>query len=203
MAMTVSAQVGKYDSKMVEFKKQDSISPPKKGMVLLIGSSSFTKWTDVQSYFPDHSILNRGFGGSTLPLLIAHSEDVIFRYKPKQILVYCGDNDLLRASPQHVLEDFQTLYFLIRERLGKKVNITYVSIKPSPRRKRNMQKTEETNRLIEAFLNNEKNTGFINIYDKMLDNKGDPNQELFLKDNLHMNAKGYKIWQGAIAPKLK
>ena len=52
------------------FKKQDKDSMPPKKAILFVGSSSFTKWTDVQDYFPKHTIINRGFGGSTL-------EDVI------------------------------------------------------------------------------------------------------------------------------
>ena len=48
------------------FKKKDSVSFPPKNAILFVGSSSFTRWTDVQQYFPSHTIINRGFGGSTL-----------------------------------------------------------------------------------------------------------------------------------------
>jgi lysophospholipase L1-like esterase len=34
----------------------------------------------------------------------------------------------------------------------------------------------------------------------MLDSHGKPKKELFVEDNLHMNAKGYAIWQKLIQP---
>ena len=49
------------------FKHQDSIQMPPQHAILFVGSSSFTKWTDVQNYFPGYTIINRGFGGSSLP----------------------------------------------------------------------------------------------------------------------------------------
>jgi len=76
------------------FKKQDSVSTPPKHSILFVGSSSFTKWKDVADYFPGYSIINRGFGGSTLVDVIRYADDVIFPYDAKQIVIYCGENDL-------------------------------------------------------------------------------------------------------------
>jgi hypothetical protein len=36
----------------------------------------------------------------------------------------------------------------------------------------------------------------------MLDKDGKPIDDIFIQDKLHMNAKGYAIWQKAIAPYL-
>src|SRR5262245_50060214 len=72
------------------FKKQDSVSFPPKNAILFIGSSSFTNWKDVQNYFPGYTIINRGFGGSTLLDQIRYFNDIVFLYEPKQIVIYCG-----------------------------------------------------------------------------------------------------------------
>ena len=53
-----------------------------------------------------------------------------------------------------------------------------------------------------AILKKEKNTAFADVYHKMLDENGQPMPDIFLKDNLHMNAKGYAIWQKEIEPYL-
>ena len=76
------------------FRKADSITAPAKDAILLIGSSSFTNWKNVATYFPNHTIINRGFGGSSLPHMTLYAEDIIFKYNPKQIIIYCGENDL-------------------------------------------------------------------------------------------------------------
>src|SRR6478672_3833117 len=94
VAQVACAQQPAFWNDIQQFKKQDSISFPKAGQILFVGSSSFTKWTDVQDYFPGYPILNRGFGGSTLKDVIRYADDIILPYNPKQIVIYCGENDL-------------------------------------------------------------------------------------------------------------
>jgi lysophospholipase L1-like esterase len=186
------------------FRKADSINKPPKNAVLLIGSSSFTKWKDVQDYFPEYTILNRGFGGSSLTDVIYYANDVILKYKPKQILIYCGENDVAGSSSvtaDTVLERFKILYGIIRSKF-KKVPVAYISMKPSPSREKLLPIYVKGNELIKTFLASQKNTAFINVYDSMFDAEGKIFTHIFIADKLHMNAAGYKIWQGIIAPYL-
>ena len=83
-----------YWNDIQKFKQQDSIAFPGTGKILFVGSSSFTNWKDVQNYFPGYPIINRGFGGSSLPDVIRYEKDIIFPYNPKQIFIYCGENDI-------------------------------------------------------------------------------------------------------------
>ena len=66
------------------FRRADSITAPAKDAILLIGSSSFTNWKNVATYFPNHTIINRGFGGSSLPHMTLYAEDIIFKYIPNK-----------------------------------------------------------------------------------------------------------------------
>ena len=199
-----NAQLSPFHADIQHFKTQDSIHFPPKNAILFIGSSSFTKWTDVQNYFPGYTLINRGFGGSSLPDLIHYAGDVIFPYNPRQVVIYCGDNDLAASdtvSAQTVWNRFQQLFVLIREKLPA-ASIAFVSIKPSPSRQRLMPKMREANLLIKKYLKQKKNTAFIDVYHKMLNKDGTPLKDIFLEDELHMNAKGYVIWQKVIQPYL-
>jgi lysophospholipase L1-like esterase len=185
------------------FNKQDSINMPAKGQILFVGSSSFTKWKDVQDYFPNHKILNRGFGGSTLQDVIYYT-DVIFKYDPKQIVIYCGENDLAASdtvTAQLVCDRFKKLFNDIRNK-WQKVPVIFISIKPSPSRWRLKDKIIEANVLISDFLKKKKKTVFIDVYHKMLGTDGTPLPDIFIEDKLHMNAKGYAIWQKELEPYL-
>lgn len=200
----VNAQNAPFHSEIQHFKTQDSIHFPPKDAILFLGSSSFRKWEDVRSYFPGYTIINRGFGGSTIPDAIRYANDIIFPYQPKQILIYEGDNDLAssdKITPDSVLNRFEKLFTLIREKLPN-TSIAFVAIKPSPSRQKLMPKMQEANSLIKDFLKNKKNTAFIDVYHKMLNKDGTPIKDIFLEDELHMNAKGYQIWQKAIQPYL-
>jgi lysophospholipase L1-like esterase len=187
-----------------QFMMNDSINPPPQNAILFAGSSSFTMWTDVQDYFPEYTIINRGFGGSTLLDQINYVEDVIFPYDPKQIVIYCGENDLASGDTvtvKMVEQRFITLFNMIRAKLPE-VQITYVSMKPSPSRWHLAEKMISGNAIIWEFLSKQKNTSFVNIWDDMLNKDNEPDSSLFIQDMLHMNAKGYQIWQKKIKPEL-
>lgn len=193
-----------YWNDIVAFRKLDSIQPPPVNPVLFVGSSSFTMWKDVNAYFPGYPVVNRGFGGSTLLDQIRYAYDVILPYKPKQVIIYCGENDLAAdaaVSAADIVKRFKTLFEIIRINLPESI-IDYVSIKPSPSRKNITNKMIESNTEIKAFLQNEKRAGYIDIYSSMIDTKGNPKAGLFLQDSLHMKPEGYKIWGKIILPYL-
>jgi lysophospholipase L1-like esterase len=193
-----------FMSEIKAFRKADSIATPPKNVVLLIGSSSFTKWKDVQEYFPSHNMLNRGFGGSSLTDVIYYANDVILKYNPKQILIYCGENDIAGSSivtADSVFERFKNLYAIIRSKF-KKVPIAYISMKPSPSREKYLVTMQKANEQIKTYIEKQKRAAYIDVYHSMFDADGKILTNIFLSDKLHMNAAGYKIWQGIIAPYL-
>lgn len=193
-----------FETDIRAFKIEDSLHKPPQHAILFVGSSSFTKWKDVQSYFPGYTIINHGFGGSTLPDVIYYANDVIFPYNPKQIVIYCGENDFAAndtVTAQIVFERFKTLFELIRSKM-KTVPVGYISIKPSPSRRQYWPKMIECNKMIKDYLRDKPHSAFINVYDVMLNSYNEPKSEIFLSDSLHMNANGYKIWQKAIKPYL-
>jgi len=40
----------------------------------------------------------------------------------------------------------------------------------------------------------------VNVWSPAIDSSGEVMKDIFLEDNLHMNAKGYAIWKKAIEP---
>ena len=207
LANVLNAQEQKFPfwSDIQNFKKQDSIKPPPQHAILFVGSSSFTKWTDVQDYFPGYTIINRGFGGSSLPDVIRYADDVIFPYHPKQIVIYCGENDLAASDAvtgELVFKRFTTLFNLVRKKLPN-VPVVFISIKPSPSRWPLRKKMITANEQIKSFLKTKRQTVFVDVYHNVLGPDGTPIKEIYLEDNLHMNAKGYAIWRKLIAPYLK
>jgi lysophospholipase L1-like esterase len=206
VCISISVQVfaQPFADEIQAFKNQDKLNPPPAHSILFVGSSSFRKWTDVSNYFPGYTIINRGFGGSIFPDVIRYTNDIIIPYHPKQVVIYCGDNDLASSdaiTADSVFERFRVLFEMIRTGLPGE-NIAYVSIKPSPSRARLKEKMEKANLLIQTYLSIQSNAAFVDVYHKMLNPDGSIMTDIFLEDNLHMNAKGYAIWQKAILPYL-
>lgn len=187
------------------FAKADKINMPDEGKILFAGSSSFRLWKDVNDYFPGKPILNRGFGGATLLDLIQYSKETIIQYHPKQIFIYCGENDIANndtVKPKDVFNRFKKLYSILRTQLPASTPIVFLSLKPSIARWSMHEKMAASNELIKSFIKNQKNIQFLDVYSAMLGADGLPLNDIFIADKLHMNAKGYSIWQKLIAPLL-
>lgn len=205
ISLSSFAQNKPFESEIKAFAKSDSTVAPLQGKIVFVGSSSFAKWKDINQYFPGYPIINRGFGGSNLLDVILYVNETITKYNPKQVVIYCGENDLASSdtvSPEIVLDRFSVLFNLIRKQLGNKSNITFISIKPSVSRWRLENKIIEANILIANFIAKQKNANYINIHNAMLLGDGSVMKDIFIADNLHMNAKGYAIWQKIIFPSL-
>lgn len=188
-----------------KFKELDQTNAPPKNAILLIGSSSFTNWKDVNEYFPDKIIINRGFGGSSIKDLNFYAEDLLRPYQPKQIIIYCGENDFAadeKLSSKEVFKRYKTFYKTIRNYFPD-IEVDYISIKLSPSRKHLWTKFEETNALIKKFQLRKKNAEYIDVVKPMQDKNGMVNESIFLEDQLHMKPSGYKIWQKAMQPFMK
>jgi lysophospholipase L1-like esterase len=194
-----------FAKEIAAFQTADRKKKPDPGQILFIGSSTFTKWTDVADYFPTHHILNRAFGGSTFQDQIRYVRQTVFPYKPCQIVIYCGENDFgndPNLSPDDCTARLVTLFRLIRNHYPN-VPIIYISMKPSPSRWPLKNKFIAANRWIATYLKNQRNSTFVDVWPVMLNENGLPKPEIFLPDQLHMNAIGYHLWQPLIEPLLK
>jgi len=193
----------KFEKEITAFEQADKANPPKKGSIVFTGSSSIRLWNDLTEYFPGKTILNRGFGGSQTDEVVYYADRIVTPYKPKQVVIYSGDNDIASGkSPEKVLADFKTLFSKIRA-ASPKATVTYISIKPSPSRKQHLLNINQANALIKDFLAKEKRTAYVDVYNPMLLPSGKPKPELFRADSLHMTKAGYDIWAQVLKPYLK
>ncbi|MGZ5248116.1 MAG: GDSL-type esterase/lipase family protein [Flavitalea sp.] len=184
-----------------DFKRLDSIEMPKPNSILFVGSSSFRMWNDVQQDFPQHSIINRGFGGSNLLDVIQYADQIIYPYKPSKVVIYAGENDIAQnKTANEVFDRFRILFGMIRAEL-KDVPVVFVSIKPSPSRESYLSEVKQANKLIRAYLAKQKNSSYVDVFTPMLNSDGSF-KEIYIEDRLHMNRKGYDIWKEVIGKEL-
>ena len=187
------------------FKTLNKENPPPKNAILFVGSSSFTMWKDVGDYFPDKTIINRGFGGSSLFDLNFYSDELLKPYQPKQIVIYCGENDFAgneKLKPRQVFNRYKHFYAEIRKYYPN-IPVDYVSIKLSPSREHLWPKFVATNALIKKFMDKQPNAEYIDITKAMNDSSGKIRKDLFLEDMLHMKPEGYQLWKKEMEPYLK
>ncbi len=171
-------------------------------LILFTGSSSIRLWKDLQERFPEKNILNTGFGGSHTSDLIHYAEELIFTYKPSQIFIYEGDNDLSSdKTPHRVLKDTKNLVHLIQSKLPG-TPIVFITPKPSIKRWDLRENYLEYIQLLGKYVKKTPHLSMINVWPVMLDSTQTPIKDIFLEDNLHLNKKGYDIWTKQIGPAL-
>ena len=177
-------------------------APPERP-ILFIGSSSVRRWASVEPVFKDYHVLNRGFGGAKLTDLHYYLNDVVFTYKPRQIILYGGDNDIAfdGVDAETVFKRFKLVYEAIRQKMPD-VPFIYMSIKPSPGRRQFLAIQIKSNELIKNYIETKKHAQFVNIFPLMLDNTGNAKTDVVVADSIHLNRKGYLIWEEAIRPYL-
>jgi len=175
-----------------------------KKLILFTGSSSIRLWTSLKSDYPNHNVINRGFGGSEMSDLIYFADKLIIPYHPKQIFIYEGDNDLAKEkTPDEVLMQSRQLLELIRKKLPSKVQVYFISVKPSLLRWTLKEKYEEYNQKLAFWCSQNKNVFFIDVWTPMLEPDEMVRKDLFVEDGLHMNAIGYNIWKEVIGVYMK
>lgn len=191
----------KWEKEMAAFDAADRLHPPPRGAIVFVGSSSIRMWKSLAQDFPGHQVINRGFGGSQLADSVHFIDRVILRYQPRQVVIYAGGNDInAKKSPEVVYGDFVALTDRIRAALPQ-TRIAYISIAGAPSRWAQVEQVRQANALIAAHCRR-RGLDFINTFPLMLGPDGRPKPDIFLKDNLHMNERGYAIWREAVRPYL-
>ncbi len=84
----------RWEKEISAFEQADRTSPPPKGALLFIGSSTIRLWKTLTQDFPNHTVINRGFGGSQIADSTHFAERIIFPYQPRMILLRAGGNDI-------------------------------------------------------------------------------------------------------------
>jgi len=181
VAVALLAQVAPQDPSRWEpeikaFEDRDRQNPPPKGDIVFVGASSIVRWK-VAEFFPDLTILNRGFGGSEMADTAHFADRTVLPYEPCLVVLYPGENDIARGvSPETVAAGFQRFVATVHGALPR-TQILVIGLKPTPARWR--------------------------FNDQMLGADKLPRPDLFIEDGQHMTRAGYDIWTEIVRPHLK
>ncbi|MFK5974814.1 MAG: GDSL-type esterase/lipase family protein [Flavobacteriaceae bacterium] len=180
-------------------RKYDTLWDASKKTVVFTGSSSIRVWKDLEKRFPNHHIINSGFGGSQASDLLAFSNELILNFKPTKVFIYEGDNDI--SSGKTSKKIISTTKKLIEQIKGNnpKTKIILIAAKPSIARWNLKGKYKRLNRKFNRLSKKDTMLDFADVWKPML-NKRKVKQDIFVEDGLHMNAKGYEIWYGVLKP---
>jgi len=192
----------RWEKEIVAYEQMDRTNPPPKGAILFIGSSTIRLWKSLAQDFPEHRVINRGFGGSQIVDATHFAERIIFPYEPRMILLRAGGNDLWAGkSPEQVFAEFKEFVMKVHAKLPE-TEIVFISLCPSVARWKQADKEKGLNSLVQEYVRQTPRAKYLETYSMSLGLDGQPRPELFVADKLHFNAKGYKVLADLVRPYL-
>jgi lysophospholipase L1-like esterase len=189
----------RWEKDIAAFEAADRVSPPPRGEIVFVGSSSILRW-DTAAWFPDLTIINRGFGGSDLSDAVRYADRIVIPYAPRLVVVYAGDNDIASGSTsEQVVVEAERFVRKVRAKLPD-TRIVFIGLKPSILRWTQVDRMRAMNAMLRAFCERDDRVAFVDIDGPMMGWDEKPRRELFVEDGLHLSAEGYRLWSVLVRP---
>jgi lysophospholipase L1-like esterase len=188
------ARTNRFEAEIQKFEQADSLRAPAADSVLFVGSSSIRKWTNLASAFPDWTVLNRGFGGSTLADVDFFFDRVIRPYRPRVVVLYEGDNDL---AQDQTVEQLTAQFEAFLDRLATELpgtSLVMLAVKPSPKRRSLLSVQQALNHELQRLARTRSRAIFVDTFSPLLNENQQPDPQWFESDQLHLNPAGYARW---------
>lgn len=198
--LSSTAQTVPFEGEVKEISARIDSAGWTQSSTVFTGSSTIRMWKDVQSVFPNTPILNTGFGGSKASDLEKHLFPLVIRFEPSRVFIYEGDNDIWANVP---VTDIMTSIDHIVSRLlmtNPNTEVFLIGAKPSPSRWEKKENYTILNQQLAEYCRARENVTFVDTWKPLTDSEGNPRPELYLEDQLHLNAQGYEIWNEIFRP---
>jgi len=197
-------KIDRYAETIEQYRRFDGRNALAPDPILFVGSSSIVFWETAQS-FPGYPVINRGFGGASLPEVIHYYDDVIGKHAPSIMVVYCDIDVENGKSPEFSVDAFRKLVDRVDEDFPE-VEIIFLSMKPTlidDYLGKDIRKNKIiTNELLAEYSANKENLHYVDISEVMFADETRLKDEIFLGDGMHLNQLGYDLWDPIVKAKI-
>ena len=197
-------EVKSWENDIRLFEHLDSTETYPDSAILFAGSSSIRLWSTLAQDMAPYPVIQRGYGGAKLSDLAVYAGNIFYAHPCRAIVLFIANDiagNIEDKSPEEVARLFRIVLKTIREKYPD-TPVYWIATTPTASRWNVWPAIAEANRLIEEFCNRKDNTYFIRTDFAFLDASGQPREELFLPDKLHLNAEGYAVWAEIIKKEL-
>ena len=183
----------RWEKDIAAMETADQTNPPPRSGVLFAGSSMIRLWKTLAEDFPGVPVVNRGFGGSEIVDSTHFADRLILPHTPRQIFLRAGGNDLNNSkTPEQVFAEFRDFVATVHAKLAD-TEIVFIGWSATPARWPAARRERELNGLVADFAQTHPGVVYLDTTDITLDARGQPRPEVFVEDQLHFNAEGYRL----------
>lgn len=191
----------RWAGEIAEFAKRDEHSPPASKPIVFTGSSTIRLWDNLENRWPGYGVINRGFGGARVRDCLHYIEETVYRYSPRQVVMYAGGNDLARGEdPSNVAKEL--VDFATRVTSKSQARVTMISVLPHLAFWDFVAKIGAANEAARLGLSQLRGAEYVDVFGAMVALKSPPSKEYFTGDAIHLSALGYRFMEACIEPSL-
>lgn len=188
-----------------EVEKFSALPNPEPGGILLVGSSTFKRWTNAVSDLAPLPVTNRAFGGSQTSHQLMFFDQIVPPCRPRLIVWYCGSNDIKsKKEPQSVLQRTEEWLDKVMN-YDSSIQVLLVSIHRCPQKRRDGQ-IEGVDAVNQGYQElSQKRTGvfYVDVNPALQNLAGESRGELYVEDGLHLNVEGYHQMTTLLKPAIE
>ncbi len=193
-----------WEKEILKFEQLDKTENYPAESVIFAGSSSIRLWSTLKEDIAPYPVIQRGYGGAKLSDFAVYADRIFDPHECRAIVIFVA-NDITGSendkSPEEVLRLYKNVVKTIRKK-HKDTPVFWIAITPTSSRWKAWAQIQKANNLIREYSENSKNLYFITTDYAFIGQDGKPKDELFRDDLLHLNDKGYDVWQEIVKKEL-
>ncbi len=197
-------EVKAWEPEIAKFEALDKTDHYPDDAIIFAGSSSIRLWSTLARDMAPYPVIQRGYGGAKLSDFAVFADRILSPHPCRALVLFIA-NDItggpLDKTPEEVRKLFLSVLKTFR-RSHPETPVFWIAITPTSSRWKAWPEIKKVNELIRETCVSHKKTYFVRTESSFLNDKGEPRDELFIADKLHLNAEGYNIWSGIIRGEL-
>ena len=200
-----AAALERWESDIAKLEELDQSEVDPQDAILFIGSSSIRRWESIAEDMAPYNPIRRGYGGARFSDLAVFVERLVYPHEFQALVIFVG-NDITGGENDKSPEEVLRLYDYVVKRVRAKFEsqpIFFVAITPTSSRFSGWHRVQSMHRIVREYSDQNPQLHFIDTAAQFLKSDGKPNDSLFVKDRLHLNAMGYDVWAEIIKQALK
>ena len=194
-----------FEPEIQAFEELDKANDYPKNSILFIGSSSIRLWKNLKESMSPYNIIQRGYGGAHYRDLVFYTNRILSDHSISLIVCFVANDikgGVKDGSPKEILDLYDLFVRQVRAKFPY-LPIVQIEITPTSSRWKNWDKIKKVNKLMHEYCEKNRNMHYIKTFNFFINESKTPNNELFLSDRLHLNEKGYFIWNKIIKEKIR
>lgn len=197
-------EIAKWEDDVAKLEAEDAKRDDPADGVLFIGSSSIRLWKHIARDMAPYRTIRRGYGGAKFSDLSHYAKRLIRPHTYRALVIFVG-NDVSGKENDHSpdqVEAWVKQVLQISRQHQPDAPVLLVEVTPTPARFDAWPEIRELNARLREIALTHQQTYFVATAGHYLDDQAQPREELFVKDRLHQNERGYALWSTLIRRRL-